>query len=232
VHWIGGEKGGVGKSVVARLLVQYWIDRAIDFRAFDTDRSHGALLRYYSGYAEPLDPTRLEELDRIVDAIDEPVEEVVVDLAAQTEADVEAWLTSGDVIPLFQRLGHEIWWWYVIDDGKDSVRLLSRLLDRLDDPVHLVCVRNLGRGRDFMLFDEAKLQERILQRGGDVIEIPELHARSMLKMDAYDKSFWAAIHNVDPEEGPCLARMERERAKVFIRKAHDAFRAVLNPSSS
>jgi hypothetical protein len=231
VHWIGGEKGGVGKSVVARLLVQYWIDRAIAFRAFDTDRSHGALLRYYSGYAEPLDPTRFEELDRIVDAIEEPVEEVVVDLAAQTESDVEAWLASGEVIPLFERLGHELWWWYVIDDGKDSVRLLSRRLDRLERGVHPVCVLNRGRGRDFMLFDEAKLADRVLQRGGDLIEIPELHPRSMLKMDAYDKSFWAAIHNEDPEEGPCLARMERERAKVFIRRSHDAFRRILNPTS-
>ena len=26
IHFIGGEKGGVGKSVMARLLAQYWID--------------------------------------------------------------------------------------------------------------------------------------------------------------------------------------------------------------
>jgi cellulose biosynthesis protein BcsQ len=26
IHLIGGEKGGVGKSVVARLLAQYFID--------------------------------------------------------------------------------------------------------------------------------------------------------------------------------------------------------------
>ena len=67
VHFVGGEKGGVGKSVMARLLVQYWIDRAVDFSAFDTDRSHGALLRHYTGYSEALDVDRMEELDRIVD---------------------------------------------------------------------------------------------------------------------------------------------------------------------
>jgi len=50
-------------------------------------------------------------------------------------------------------------------------------------------------------------------------------------MDAYDKSFWAAIHNVDPSEGPCLTRMQRQRAKVFIRHVHADFRPILNPST-
>jgi hypothetical protein len=65
-----------------------------------------------------------------------------------------------------------------------------------------------------------------------VIEIPPLHFESMLKMDHYDKSFWAAIHNSDPDRGPCLTRMERERAKVFIRQVHATFRAILNPGQA
>jgi len=231
VHLIGGEKGGVGKSVVARLLTQYWIDRAISFKAFDTDHSHGALLRYYSADTESLDPRRMEDLDRIVEALDDHTEEIVVDLAAQTEAAFQDWLEAGDVIDLLDRLGHPLWLWYVIDDGKDSVRLLEAMLDRLGNSAHVVCVLNHGRGRNFMLFEEAKLADRIRQQGGDAIALPELHAASMLKMDAYDKSFWAAIHNVDPREGPCLTRMERERAKVFIRTVHERVREVLNPET-
>jgi cellulose biosynthesis protein BcsQ len=42
IHFIGGEKGGVGKSMVSRLLAQYFIDRNLPFVGFDTDRSHGA----------------------------------------------------------------------------------------------------------------------------------------------------------------------------------------------
>ena len=51
IHFIGGEKGGVGKSLMSRVLAQYMIDREIPFIGFDTDRSHGALMRFYSGYA-------------------------------------------------------------------------------------------------------------------------------------------------------------------------------------
>jgi len=54
VHFIGGEKGGVGKSVVSRVLSQYFIDHKIPFLGFDTDRSHGSLLRFYADFASPV----------------------------------------------------------------------------------------------------------------------------------------------------------------------------------
>lgn len=232
VHLIGGEKGGVGKSVVARLLAQYWIDRAISFAAFDTDRSSGSLLRCYSAYTSPIDVSHMADLDQIIEAADEPVEEVLVDLAPQTEADLGAWISAADVLELVPRLGHSLWFWYVIDEGKDSVHLLTRLLDRVGSSCRVVCVRNRGRGRDFELFEEAKLGDRIFQLGGNVIDLPALHSDSMHKIDAYDKSFWAAIHNTNPDEAPCLSLMQRERAKVFIRKTHSIFREVLNSDDS
>ena len=68
IHFIGGEKGGVGKSVVARLLAQYFIDRQLPFLGFDSDRSHGALLRFYAGFASPVAIDRFESLDAVVEA--------------------------------------------------------------------------------------------------------------------------------------------------------------------
>ena len=66
IHFIGGEKGGVGKSLTSRVLAQYMIDRNIPFLGFDTDRSHGALMRFYSGYASPVVMDKYEALDVIV----------------------------------------------------------------------------------------------------------------------------------------------------------------------
>ena len=54
IHLIGGEKGGVGKSLMSRLLAQYFIDHSMPFIGFDADRSHGALLRFYASYTSPL----------------------------------------------------------------------------------------------------------------------------------------------------------------------------------
>ena len=51
LNFIGGEKGGVAKSAVARLLAQYFIDQDKAFVGFDTDRSHNSFTRFYADYA-------------------------------------------------------------------------------------------------------------------------------------------------------------------------------------
>jgi hypothetical protein len=38
IHLIDGEKGGVGKSLFARVLIQYFLDKNFPFFAVDTDR--------------------------------------------------------------------------------------------------------------------------------------------------------------------------------------------------
>lgn len=54
LNFIGGEKGGVGKSVVARLLAQYFIDKGQPFTGYDTDRSHASFTRFYAESASPV----------------------------------------------------------------------------------------------------------------------------------------------------------------------------------
>ena len=55
------------------------------FLGFDTDRSHGSLMRFYAGYASPVLVDRYEALDTIIESsIDQPGRRVLVDLAAQT----------------------------------------------------------------------------------------------------------------------------------------------------
>jgi cellulose biosynthesis protein BcsQ len=101
IHLIGGEKGGVGKSMVARLLAQYMIDRSIPFIGFDTDRSHGALLRFYADYASPVQVDRYEMLDHIIEAaVESPDRRVLVDLAAQTHAPLLRWIDESGVLEL------------------------------------------------------------------------------------------------------------------------------------
>ena len=51
INFIGGEKGGFGKSVTARVLAQYFIDHSRPFVGFDTDRSHSSFTRFYEGFA-------------------------------------------------------------------------------------------------------------------------------------------------------------------------------------
>ena len=106
IHLVGGEKGGVGKSLVARLLAQYMIDHSIEFLGFDSDRSHGALLRFYAGYASPVLIDSYESLDAIVEAaVAQPDRRVLVDLAAQTHEPLVKWMDESGVVELAAEAG-------------------------------------------------------------------------------------------------------------------------------
>src|ERR1700729_2016871 len=101
LHFIGGEKGGVGKSVVARILAQYFIDRQIPFLGFDTDKSHGSLLRFYADFAAPAVIDRYEGLDQIIEAAaEQPERRIVVDLAAQTHRFLAQWMEESALLDI------------------------------------------------------------------------------------------------------------------------------------
>ena len=219
IHLVGGEKGGVGKSLVARLLAQYMIDQEIPFLAFDSDRSHGALMRFYAGYASPLLIDSYESLDTIVEAASEsPQRRVLVDLAAQTQVGLTQWMEESQLLEVAPELGLHIRYWHVMDAGKDSVDLLQRLLDRHGTRLNYVLVLNELRTDDFRILDESGQKERALAQGAGVMRLKRLHAASMIKIDASSSSFWAVANQTEPNSAG-LRLLERQRVKVWLRNA-------------
>lgn len=220
IHFIGGEKGGVGKSVVARLLAQYWIDQNQPWHGFDTDRSHGAFTRHYQEFATLIDVAKLEDLDQIMEAASDGEKKILVDLAAQTEEPIHTWIESGGLLDFVPSIGVEITFWHVIDDGKDSIALLGRLLDRYGERARYIVVLNRGRGTDFSTFEKSDVAKRVKTLNIPVVELRALHRPTMLRIDRLDKSFWAAANNKGED---ALSLMERQRVKVWTQHAYSSF---------
>lgn len=226
IHFIGGEKGGVGKSLVARVLAQYLIDRELPFLGFDSDRSHGALMRFYSGYASPVLVDRYETLDAIVEsAVDQPERRVLVDLAAQTHDPLVRWMDESGVLELAGEGGFTLNYWHVMDAGKDSVDLLKRLLDRFEGRLQYVLVLNQIRGDDFTILRESGELDRARALGARVITLRHLHDTVINKIDATSSSFWAAQNAAD-KATTGLGLMERQRVKTWMRDTYQQLDAA------
>ncbi|MCM0608504.1 MAG: mobilization protein [Ideonella sp. WA131b] len=219
VHLIGGEKGGVGKSMLARLLAQHFIDNELPWIGFDTDRSHGSLLRFYTDYASPALADRFEALDKIIEsAVEQPGRRVLVDLAAQTHEPLVKWMDESGVLDMADLSGLVLQYWHVMDAGRDSVDLLERLLDRFGQRLHHVLVLNELRGDDFGMLERSGQLERALGLGAKVVRIRRLHDAVVQKIDARNASFWAARH-LTGLDGPGLGLMERQRLKMWLAHA-------------
>ncbi len=218
VHLIGGEKGGVGKSMVSRLLAQYFIDHKIPFVGFDTDRSHGALMRFYADYASPVLIDRYEALDQIIEsAVDQPGRRVLVDLAAQTHEPLVRWMDDSGVLDMAEVSAFELHYWHVMDSGRDSVHLLERLLDRFERRLHYVLVLNQLRGDDFSILESSGQLARARELGARVVTIKRLQDGAVQKIDAHNSSFWAAKTN--PADVSGLGLMDRQRLKTWLAHA-------------
>jgi hypothetical protein len=224
LNFIGGEKGGVGKSVVSRLLAQYFIDKGRPFTGFDTDRSHTSFTRFYADYASPVIVDSYEGLDRLVEAFENQSvgseqKSVIVDLAAQTAAPLTRWIKDSDLFSVMKDLGIAVNVWHVADAGKDSVDLLGRLINTFEDGPNYIVVKNLGRGTDFSQLEESQALEKAVSLGASVITLGQLHEASMRKIDRQNTSFWAAIND---RSGPeALGLLERQRVKLWLKRSYD-----------
>ena len=226
IDFVGGEKGGVGKSVVARLLAQYYIDKNIPFLAMDADRSHSTLLRFYSDYGQSVVLDEFESADQIVQQALDQDKRVLVDLPSQSKKFLDSWLSENGVMDIAAECGLPVYFWHVMDDGIDSLNLLSELLAKNYQPAKYVIVKNLGCGDDFSLFENSPAKHIAEQRGATILELNELHRSTMRKIDRFNFSYWAAANNKETGMGDCLSLMERQRVKVWLRNTYKEFDKV------
>jgi hypothetical protein len=226
LHFIGGEKGGVGKSVVARILAQYFIDHQIPFLGFDTDKSHGSLLRFYADFAEPVVIDQYEGLDRIVEAAaEQPERRIIVDLAAQTHRFLAQWMEDSGLLDIRDQLGLSLSYWHVMDSGRDSADLLLKVVDQFGDRLPMVVVLNEVRGADFSILESSGALARAKQQGASVITLRRLQDSTMQKIDAHSTSFWAAS-NRGGKDGSALGLLERQRVKSWLHRVYEEISRV------
>ena len=74
---IGADKGGVGKTTVARTLLDYFTTQEIPSRAFDTEAPKGALHRFHPKITEIVDATEISGQMRIFDSLSDSTVTVI-----------------------------------------------------------------------------------------------------------------------------------------------------------
>src|SRR6516225_3380741 len=84
---VGADKGGVGKTTVARTLLDYFADRQVRARAFDTEVPKGTLKRFHPDMTDIVDINHVPDQMRIFDTVNSVA-------ASVTSIDVRAGLLS------------------------------------------------------------------------------------------------------------------------------------------
>ena len=68
---VGADKGGVGKTTIARTLLDYFSARKVPIRAFDTEAPKGTLKRFHPDATDIVDVNLVPDQMRIFDTLSE-----------------------------------------------------------------------------------------------------------------------------------------------------------------
>jgi hypothetical protein len=134
VHLVLQGKGGVGKSLVASLLSQYFRTKGMPCRSIDTDPVNQTLSQYKALDAQHL---RLLNDGRINTAVfDELMEDLftqpetfIVDSGASTFVPLWRYLLENDVVTLLQDHGRTVYLHSVVTGGQALMDTLSGFAD-------------------------------------------------------------------------------------------------------
>ena len=219
VHLIDAEKGGVGKSLVARTLLQLFLDRECPVIPMEADRSNPTFSNIYGDQVLPAIFSEDREYEDAPDAIFDIALQtpVIVDLPAQAHRPLSLWLKSKGLLDLGQANGVRFLKWFVCDGGLDSIHLFLESVNYYGDRVPHTLVKNLGRSENWSALESSKaVQSAIGTYGIKTIEFPRLSPHKLATIDAQRMTFSAARDSTD------LGLIGRSQIVTYLKTAYAA----------
>ncbi len=222
LHFFGGEKGGVGKTFVARIAVQYLLDRGVDFALFDADRSSSDIKRFYQDIncGEAI----FNESEKYEDAalqicVEAEKKATLVNLPPQVLFALKGWFSGNDIVKVAKEGGIIITHWFVCSGHPDSVRLLDKYLAHFKGTINHVLVKNLIDACDWSCLDENEdIQQKLQEYQVKILDFPKFSFKSAL-----DKINYSDLTFGEARESKNFDSLDRHRVKSFLESAYSQF---------
>lgn len=220
IHLIDGEKGGVGKSLFTRVMVQYAIDNKLEHTLVDADITNQDVKRFYD-YAVDAEFSEAVNKGDKADIIFELAREksVIVNLPANVFPKVNNWIKNGRLLEVADKYGVDICKWFVCDGGFESIDLFKQSIDLYKDKMLHIFVKNLGKTDDWSFLkdnlefkDLCKKHEKTLK----IIKFPMLYPGDRYFIDSNKFRFDAK------EIEETMPIMSQQRLSTFLSESNQA----------
>jgi hypothetical protein len=217
IHFIDGEKGGVGKSLFSRVIVQWFLDQGRPFYPVDTDRSNPTLFHTYKGITQRAFFSENKQLESNADAIFQLATErsVVVDLAAQSFRPLSKWIERNELLKIRHDYGIGMVNWFVCSGGVDSVNLFKITVKHFEGKIPHVLVRNLYmRDRWEAVEQEPEMRSLLEKYQIPIVDLPQLNYAERDFTEQYRITF------AEARDSSKLTILERGRINIFLRETY------------
>jgi hypothetical protein len=201
--FVGGDKGGVGKSAVARLLLDIYRSASVPCVAIDSDTSNSG------------------EADDFIDNLGSNQSLILVDLPARSKDSFARFVHELDLLNFSLESGYRITIVHVLGKTRNSLAALKQVSDLCKNSVDYVLVRNLcfGEPDTFFRFNESKTREELKGLKAIEVNMKEMFYRSWDVIEDRDLAFCLAAQ----APSDVLTRTARSRAYSWRADMIDEF---------
>jgi hypothetical protein len=143
VFIVGADKGGVGKTTVTRLLLDYLRANGVDFKAYDTQFPGGGLQRFFPELAEIVDLTRTIDQMKVFDGV-VSTDVSVIDICAGLMSPTLKLLTESGFFELAKQNKLRVIALHVVGPDTQSLDEIPAVAKLLQGQRHIVVANHIS----------------------------------------------------------------------------------------
>ena len=198
---IGADKGGVGKTTVARTLLDYLGAQGIPTRAFDTESPKGALHRFHPNISEIVDVVEIAGQMRIFDTVSDS-SVTVVDVRAGLLASMLQTLRNIEFLDSAKTGQITFVIFHILGSSIESLNEIKNLSSFTKDCKYFL-VKNFINDTSFFEWNQATYSSYFKKLNDAVeIKIPKLTERAYEEVELVSVPFSTFIANKDQKGDP------------------------------
>lgn len=223
VHIFHGDRGGVGKSMLAAAFGEYLLQKGSELAIIEADTQNGDVGRYFTDVAK-IRNINLRSADGWIELLsyleEEEADDIIVALPAGVGGVVAA--HADRLLAAAPELKRSLVVWWVMNRTPDSVGLLAPVMTAFPQNcgVQLVAVRNLyfGDSSRFLRWNEGNVRPKFLAAGGIETDFEALNDRVV------DATFGALPAQRFSSNGKSSFKMgERIELKIWLERTTATF---------
>ncbi len=216
IHFILQGKGGVGKSMIASMLFQFYQEEGYEVMGYDTDPVNQTfmsfkefdnikLIEIMEDNGDNIDSRKFDDL--LEELVASEASHVIIDNGASSFIALGSYIKDSDMLNILAENGHQIYFHTVIVGGQalyDTLNGLNKLF--LNFPSSEIIIwKNLFWGKiviDDKEFDNFKLIQENPEKIYAIIDIPtgnkDLIGKDLQQLFAKKQSFNTGINGKNP----------------------------------
>src|SRR5580698_9984922 len=197
---VGADKGGVGKTTVARTLLDYFTAHHVPTRAFDSETPRGTLKRFHPDAADIVDATLVSDQMRIIDTLSTTDASVtIVDVRAGLLSPTLRSLRDIGFLDAVKKGQLTFVIFHILGSSIASLNEIEETAPFTTDAKYFL-VKNFINNTNFFEWDQAthssyfkKLKDAV------VINIPKLNEMAYEQVELASVPFLTFVGNKDPK---------------------------------